>query len=98
MARSNTRSNSHSKPAKQLKSSTKKSAQTASRSGAGMTKHDRVLGLLRVKGGDHHCGHCEGHRLATALGTGLSCWCREEEAWTDASVREDKVRPHLSHH
>jgi hypothetical protein len=51
MARSNTQSNSRSKPAKQLKSSAKKSAQTASRSGAGMTKHDRVLGLLRVKGG-----------------------------------------------
>src|SRR6516164_9445449 len=32
----------------------------------------------------HHCGDFEGHRLATALGTGLLRRDREEEAWTDA--------------
>ena len=37
-------------PAKQLKSNTKKNTQTASLS-RGTTKHDRVLGLLRSKGG-----------------------------------------------
>src|SRR6516164_6747314 len=51
MARSNTRPNPRTRPAKQLKSNTKKNTQTASRSSGGMSKHDRVLGLLRSKGG-----------------------------------------------
>src|SRR5215831_2566808 len=51
MARSNTRPNPRSRPAKQLKSYTKKSTQTASRSSGRTTKHDRVLGLLQAKGG-----------------------------------------------
>ena len=51
MARSNTRPNPRTKPAKQLKSNTKKSTQRASRSGGKTTKHDRVLGLLQAKGG-----------------------------------------------
>jgi hypothetical protein len=51
MARSKTTPNPRTKPAKQLKSNTKKRAPRASRSTAGTTKHDRVLGLLRVKGG-----------------------------------------------
>ena len=51
MARSNTRPNPRTKPAKQLKSNTKKNTQTASRSSGGTTKHDRVLGLLKAKGG-----------------------------------------------
>ena len=51
MARSNTRPNPHPKPAKQLKSNTKKSTQRASRSSGGTTKHDRALGLLQAKGG-----------------------------------------------
>src|SRR5215471_14853062 len=40
-----------SRPAKQLKSYTKKSTQTASRSSGRTTKRDRVLGLLQAKGG-----------------------------------------------
>jgi hypothetical protein len=40
-----------SRPAKQLKSNAKKSTQTASRSSGRTTKHDRVLGLLRSRGG-----------------------------------------------
>jgi len=51
MARSKTRSNPRSRPAKQLKSNAKKSTQTASRSSGGISKHDRVLGLLQAKGG-----------------------------------------------
>jgi hypothetical protein len=51
MARSNTRPNPRTRPAKQLKSNTKKSPQRASRSSGGTTKHDRVLGLLQAKGG-----------------------------------------------
>ena len=51
MARSKTRPNPRTKPAKRLKSNTRKSAQTAPRSGGGISKHDRVLGLLRSKGG-----------------------------------------------
>ena len=51
MARSNTRPNPRTKPAKQLKSNTKKSTQTASRSSGRTTKHDRVLGLLQAKDG-----------------------------------------------
>jgi ribose 5-phosphate isomerase B len=51
MARSNTRPNPRTRPAKQLKSNTKKSTQTASRSNGRTTKHDRVLGLLQAKGG-----------------------------------------------
>jgi Protein of unknown function (DUF3489) len=51
MARFNTRPNPRTRPAKQLKSNTKKSTQRASRSSGGTTKHDRVLGLLRAKGG-----------------------------------------------
>ena len=51
MARSKTRPNPRTKPAKRLKSYTKKNTQTASRSSGGTTKHDRVLGLLRAKGG-----------------------------------------------
>ena len=51
MARSNTRPNPRTRPAKQLKSTAKKSAQTASRSSGGTTKHDRVLALLQAKGG-----------------------------------------------
>src|SRR5215467_7393830 len=51
MARFKTRPNPRIRPAKQLKSNTRKSAQTAPRSGGGISKHDRVLGLLRAKGG-----------------------------------------------
>ena len=51
MPRSKTRPNPRIKPAKRLKSNTKKSAPRASRSSRGKTKHDRVLGLLRVEGG-----------------------------------------------
>jgi hypothetical protein len=51
MARVKTRANPRTKPAKQLKSNTKKSTQTASRSSGRTTKHDRVLGLLQAKGG-----------------------------------------------
>src|SRR5215470_6731563 len=51
MARSETRRSPSTRRAKQLKSNTKKSAQTASRSSRGMTKHDRVLGLLRARNG-----------------------------------------------
>jgi hypothetical protein len=51
MARFNTRPNSRTRPAKQLKSTTKKRAPRASRSSGGTTKHDRVLGLLQAKGG-----------------------------------------------
>ena len=50
MARSKT-TPSPRRPAKQLKSNTKKSTQTASRSSGATTKHDRVLGLLQAKGG-----------------------------------------------
>ena len=48
MARSKASLNPRARPAKQLKSN--KTTQTASRS-RGTTKHDRVLGLLRAKGG-----------------------------------------------
>jgi hypothetical protein len=51
MARFNARPNPRTRPAKQLKSNTRKSAQTAPRSSGGISKHDRVLGLLRSKGG-----------------------------------------------
>ena len=51
MARSNTRTNPRTKPAKQLKSNTKNSPQRRSRSSGRTTKHDRVLGLLQAKGG-----------------------------------------------
>jgi hypothetical protein len=50
MARSKRTANPRTKPAKQLKSNTKKNTQTASRSRR-TTKHDRVLGLLQSKGG-----------------------------------------------
>jgi hypothetical protein len=46
-----TRPNPGTRPAKQLKSNTKKRTQTASRSSGRTTKHDRVLGLLQAKGG-----------------------------------------------
>ena len=48
MARSSTKPNPRTKPAK---SNTKNSPQRRSRSNGGSTKHDRVLGLLQVKGG-----------------------------------------------
>ena len=51
MARSKTTPNPRTRPAKQLRSNTKKRTQTASRSSGGISKHDRVLGLLRSKGG-----------------------------------------------
>ena len=51
MARSKTRPDPRTRPAKRLKSNTKKNTQTASRSSGRTTKHDRVLGLLRSKGG-----------------------------------------------
>jgi hypothetical protein len=51
MARFKARPSPRTRPAKQLKSNTKKSAQTASHSSGGISKHDRVLGLLRSKGG-----------------------------------------------
>ena len=51
MARSKTRPNPRTMPAKRPKSNTKKNTQTASRPSGGTTKHDRVLGLLRAKGG-----------------------------------------------
>jgi hypothetical protein len=51
MARFKTRPNPRTRPAKQLKSNTKKSTQRASRSSGKTTKQDRVLGLLQSKGG-----------------------------------------------
>ena len=51
MARSKTTPNPRARPAKQLKSNTKKSTRRASRSSGGTTKHDRVLGLLQANGG-----------------------------------------------
>ena len=48
MAKSKIRPNPRTRPAGQLKSNTKS---RASRSRGGTTKHDRVLGLLRAKGG-----------------------------------------------
>ena len=51
MARFKARPSPCTRPAEQLKSNTKKNAQTASRSSEGTTKLDRVLGLLRSKGG-----------------------------------------------
>ena len=51
MARFKARPDPRTRPAKQLKSNAKKSAQTASRSSGGTTKHDSVLGLLRSRGG-----------------------------------------------
>jgi hypothetical protein len=51
MAGFRTRPNPRTRPAKQLKSNTKKNTQTASRSSRGKTKHHRVLGLLQAKGG-----------------------------------------------
>src|SRR5262249_53629545 len=51
MARSKRRPNPRTKPAKRPKSNTKKNTQTASPPSGGTTKHDRVLGLLRAKGG-----------------------------------------------
>jgi hypothetical protein len=51
MARSKRTANPRTKPAKQLKSYTQKSTQTASRSSGRTTKNDRVLGLLQSKGG-----------------------------------------------
>ena len=51
MARFKTTPNPRTRPAKQLKSNTKKNTQTASRSSGGTTKHDSVLGLLRSRGG-----------------------------------------------
>ena len=51
MARFKTRPIPRTRPAKQLKSNTKKRTQRASRSSEGTTKLDRVLGLLRSKGG-----------------------------------------------
>jgi hypothetical protein len=51
MARSKTRPNPRTRPARQLKSNSKKSTPRASRSSGRISKHDRVLGLLRSKGG-----------------------------------------------
>jgi hypothetical protein len=51
MAKSKTRPNPRTSPAKELKSNTKKSTQRTPRSSGGTTKHDRVLGLLQAKGG-----------------------------------------------
>src|SRR5215467_3533447 len=51
MARSKTTPNPRTRPAKQLKSNTKKRTQTGSRLSGRTTKHDRVLGLLQAKGG-----------------------------------------------
>ena len=51
MARYRTKPNPRTRPAKQLKSNTKKNTQTASRLSGRTTKHDRVLGLLQTKAG-----------------------------------------------
>src|SRR6516164_6114037 len=51
MARSKTTPNPRTKPAKQLKSNTKKSTQRAAHSSERTTKHDRVLSMLRARGG-----------------------------------------------
>jgi hypothetical protein len=51
MARFKRRPNPCARPAKQLKSTTKKRTQTAWRSSGGITKHDRVLGLLQARSG-----------------------------------------------
>ena len=51
MARFKTRPNPRTRPAKQLKSNTKTGAPRAARSSGLISKHDRVLGLLRSKGG-----------------------------------------------
>src|SRR5262249_56618895 len=51
MARTKRAPNPRTRPAKQLRSNTKKRTQTASRSSGETTKHDRVLGLLQAEGG-----------------------------------------------
>jgi hypothetical protein len=51
MARFKARPKPRTRPAKQLKSNTKKRTQIASRSSGRTTKHDRVLRLLQAKGG-----------------------------------------------
>jgi hypothetical protein len=51
MARFKTRSNLSPRPAKQLKSNTKKSPQRGSRPSGRTTKRDRVVGLLQAKDG-----------------------------------------------
>ena len=51
MARFKARANPRTRPARQLKSNTKKNTQTASRTSGGISKHDHVLGLLQAKGG-----------------------------------------------
>jgi hypothetical protein len=51
MVRSKTTPIPRTRPAKQLKSNTKKGPQTVSRSSGRTTKHDRVLGLLQTTGG-----------------------------------------------
>jgi hypothetical protein len=51
MARFKTEPNARTRPAKQIRSNTKRNPQTVSRSSGRTTKHDRVLGLLQAKGG-----------------------------------------------
>ena len=51
MARFKARPSPCTRPAEQLKSNTKKNAQTASHSSGRTTMHDRVLDLLQAKGG-----------------------------------------------
>jgi Protein of unknown function (DUF3489) len=51
MARSKTKSSQRNKLAKQSQTNAKKKPSRASNSRSGTTKHDRVLDLLRAKGG-----------------------------------------------
>ena len=51
MTRYKTKPSSRPKPAKRVKSKSKKTASRASSSRGGTTKHDRVLSLLRTRGG-----------------------------------------------
>src|SRR5215468_1996756 len=86
MARFKTTPNPRTRPAKQLKSNTKKNTQTASRSSGGPTKHDSVLGLLRSRGGTTIAAISKVTGWQPHSGTGLLRRGREEEAWTDADV------------
>ena len=93
MAKSKTRPNPRTRPARQLKSNTK-STSRASRSRGGTTKHDRVLGLLQAKGGTTIAAISKVTGWQPHSVRGFFAGVVKKKLWIDARVQENKVRPH----
>ena len=98
MARSKTKSSQRNKLAKQSQTNAKRKPSRASNSRSGTTKHDRVLDLLRAKGGTTIAAITKATGWQPYSVRGFLAGVVQEEARLQPIVREDRRRAGLSDH